>query len=64
MPRDTKKGIILLAIGIYATAILFFKVLLAVWHQLKWMLFERCCRKIRYDKFRLDKLKQFWQESY
>lgn len=39
MPRDTKKGIILLAIGVYATAILFIKVVLAIGHQLKWMLF-------------------------
>jgi hypothetical protein len=39
MPRDTKKGVILLAIGIYATAILFIKVVLAVGHHLKWMFF-------------------------
>jgi hypothetical protein len=45
MPRDTKKGIILLAIGIYATAILFIKVVLAVWHQLKWMLFLKMLSK-------------------
>lgn len=64
MPRDTKKGIILLAIGVYATAILFVKIFLAVAHHMKWMLFEKCCRKIRYDKFRLDKLKKFWEESY
>ncbi len=61
MPRDTKKGVILLAIGIYATVILFIKVVLAVFHQLKWMLFEKCCRKMRYDKFRIDKLKNFWK---
>lgn len=53
MPRDTKKGIILLAIGIYATGILFIKVVLAVGHQIKWMFFERCCNRIRYDKFRV-----------
>lgn len=39
MPRDTKKGIILLAIGVYATAILFVKIFLAVAHHMKWMLF-------------------------
>lgn len=64
MPRDTKKGVILLAIGIYATAILFFKIVLAVGHQIKWLLFDRCCTRIKYDKFRLDKLKKYWEESY
>lgn len=39
MPRENKKGIVLLGIGIYATSILFIKVLLAVGHHLKWMLF-------------------------
>lgn len=56
MPRETKKGIILLAIGIYATSILFIKIILAVFHHIKWLLFEKCCRKIRYDKFRIDRL--------
>lgn len=64
MPRETKKGIVLLSIGIYATAILFVKTTLAVIHHFKWLFFERCCRKIKYDKFRVDKLKLFWQESY
>jgi hypothetical protein len=64
MPRYSKKGVILLAIGIYATAILFIKAVLATYHQLKWMFFERCCLKIRYDKFRVDKLRKFWQNSY
>jgi hypothetical protein len=61
MPRDTKKGVILLAIGVYATVILFIKAVLAVFHQLKWMLFEKHCRKMRYDKFRIDKLQNFWK---
>jgi chitin synthase len=39
MPRETKKGVVLLAIGVYAAAIMFFKVFLACYHQLKWMIF-------------------------
>lgn len=39
MPRENKKGVVLLGIGIYATSILFIKIVLAVGHQLKWMLF-------------------------
>ena len=53
-----------MAIGVYATAILFVKIVLAVMHQLKWLLFERCCRRIRYDKVRVDNLRAFWKESY
>ena len=54
----------MLAIGVYATSILFFKMVLATIHHFKWLLFEKCCRKIKYDKFRVDKLRSFWQESY
>ena len=64
MPRDTQKGIVLLSIGIYATSILFFKILLAILHHLKWLFFEKCCRRIKYDKVRVDKLKSFWLDSY
>ena len=64
MPRDTQKGIMLLSIGIYATVILFFKILLAVYHHLKWLLFEKCCRRIRYDQIRVERLKKFWSDSY
>lgn len=63
MPRETKKGIVLLAIGIYATLILAFKVFFAVIHHIKWMLFEKCCRRMRYDKFRIDRLTEFWKEE-
>ena len=63
MPRETKKGIVLVAIGIYATSIFFIKILLASYHQLKWLFFERCCRRLRYDKGRVEKLKQFWSDN-
>jgi chitin synthase len=39
MPRETKKGIVLISIGVYAAAIMFFKVVLACYNQLKWMFF-------------------------
>ena len=65
MPRETKKGLVLLGIGIYATSILVFKVVLAVIHHLKWMLTERCCRSIPGEKMNRNvKLKEFWQQSY
>lgn len=48
-PRETKKGIMLLAIGVYATLILFIKVSLACLYQLKWFLFEKCCTRITID---------------
>lgn len=64
MPRETKKGVVLLAIGVYATSILFIKVFFALVHHIKWLIFERCCRSIRYDGFRKEKLKNFWVESY
>lgn len=64
MPRDTKKGIVLLAIGLYSTSYLFIKVVLAAFHHIKWMIFERCCYKIKNDGFRVDKLKKFWEESF
>ncbi len=63
MPRETQKGIVLMGIGIYATLILFFKILLATYHQLKWFFFEKCCRRMRYDKIRVDKIKVFWNEN-
>lgn len=64
LPRDTKKGIVLLAIGVYATSILFVKVLLAIVHHFKWLLFEKCCRKMKKDKFRIDRLRAFWEDSF
>ncbi len=54
----------LIAIGVYAAAIMFFKTLLAVYNQLKWMLFEKCCRKLKYETVRIENLKAFWRESY
>jgi len=47
MPRETKKGIVLISIGVYASSIMFFKVLFATYHQIKWILFEKCCRKLK-----------------
>lgn len=37
MPRQTQKGIVLLAIGVYATAILGIKVFFAVLHHIWWL---------------------------
>jgi len=53
MPRPTKKGLVLLAIGIYASSIMFIKVLLASFHQLKWMITEKCCRKLKNETTRM-----------
>jgi chitin synthase len=39
MPRETKKGIVLISIGVYAAAIMFIKVMFAAFHQLKWIFF-------------------------
>jgi chitin synthase len=52
MPRETKKGIVLISIGVYAATIMFLKVLFAVYHQLKWILFEKCCRKLKVETVR------------
>ena len=38
MPRETKKGIVLLSIGVYAASIMLIKVCLATFHHLKWMI--------------------------
>lgn len=38
-----------MVIGIYATLIFFIKIVLAVFYQIKWMLFERCCNKLTLD---------------
>ena len=64
MPRSTQKGIVLLSIGVYAAAIMFFKVLFATFHQLKWMIFEKCCRKLKYETVRIEHLRAFWRDSY
>ena len=64
MPSETKKVVLLLAIGVYAAAIMFVKVILACYHQLKWMLFEKCCRKLKVEQVRVAQLDSFWNESY
>lgn len=64
MPRETQKGIMLMTIGIYATSILFIKILLATYHQLKWLFFEKCCRRMRYDGVRVERLRKFWKDNY
>lgn len=64
MPRETKKGIVLLAIGVYAASIMFFKVLFATYHQLKWMLTEKCCRKLKVEQVRVAQLDNYWKDSF
>jgi uncharacterized membrane protein YciS (DUF1049 family) len=54
----------LLSIGIYATAILFVKVVFGVGHQLKWMIFEKYCMRIKCDGERKDKISKYWKDSY
>ena len=39
----TRSDIILLVIAIYGSAVILIKTIFAVYHQMKWMLFERCC---------------------
>lgn len=63
MPRVTKKGIVLLGIGTYAAAIMLVKVILATYHQLKWMLTEKCCRRLKVENVRIDQLQKFWRDS-
>jgi hypothetical protein len=53
-----------MSIGVYAATIMFIKVSLATYHQLKWIFFEKCCRKLKYESVRIEYLKKFWQESY
>lgn len=43
---------------------MFFKVVLATYHQLKWMLTEKCCRKLKYEAVRIEQLKKFWTENF
>lgn len=64
MPRETKKGVVLLAIGVYAAALMLVKVIFATYHQLKWMLTEKCCRKLKIEQVRIAQLDNFWKESY
>jgi hypothetical protein len=64
MPRETKKGIVLLVIGGYATGILFIKVVLALFHHIKWMLTERCCRSVKKEPVRNEKLSEYWKDSF
>jgi len=56
MPRETKKGVVLLAIGVYAAVLMLIKVIFATYHQLKWMLTEKCCRKLKVEQVRIAQL--------
>lgn len=53
MPRPTKRGIVLLAIGVYASSIMLIKIVLSCFHQIKWMLTEKCCRKLKEEPIRI-----------
>ena len=54
----------MIAIGVYAATIMFFKVLLATYHHIKWMVSEKCCRKLKYETVRIEQLRNFWRDSY
>ena len=43
---------------------MFFKVLLATYHHIKWMISEKCCRKLKYETVRIEHLRNFWRDSY
>jgi chitin synthase len=64
MPRETRKGIVLIVIGVYAASIMFIKVVLATYHQIKWLFFVKCCRKLKIETTRNEQLKKFWRDSY
>lgn len=53
-----------MAIGCYAAALMLIKVVLATYNQLKWMLTEKCCRKLKVEQVRIAQLDSFWNESY
>ncbi len=64
LPRSTNKGLMLLIIGGYASAILFIKVVLAIFHHLKWMIAEKSCRHLAVSKERTEAIEKFWANYY
>ena len=60
----TRDDIILVAIAIYGSAIIAIKTLLAVYHHLKWLIFERCCitELVRpNEEKRVDVIDRYWR---
>lgn len=60
----TKRGYILLGLGIYATAYLTFKTILATLNHLSYYLGHNCCKccyKKKDDEFRKQKLHDFFR---
>jgi hypothetical protein len=43
---------------------MFIKVVFATYHQLKWMLTEKCCRKLKVEQVRVAQLESYWRESF
>lgn len=62
--RKTKKGYILIGLGIYATAYLTFKTILALLNHFNFYFGHaccKCCHTNKDDKFRKQKLHEFFK---
>ncbi len=53
-------GLVLIAIALYATFIIFVKSVLAIYNHIKWITCEKCCSKIEVTpKDRKERVKKF-----
>ena len=65
IPRRSKKGYVLLAVGVYATVYLTIKVVLAVYNHLSFYLSKISCRRNNKEEQikRGNRLSEYWRYS-
>lgn len=59
----TRPDLILLAIAVYGSAVICIKTIFAVYHQLKWLFFERCCKcclDVKDNENRIRFMDKYW----
>lgn len=64
---QSRPDIVLIAIAIYGSFVILLKTLLAVYHQLKWLFFERCCitELVRPDEQkRVNIIDEYWGKVF
>jgi hypothetical protein len=64
IPRKSRKGYVLIAMGIYATTYLTLKCLMAAYYHFRFYIGKTCCACVHPkddDQYRRERLNQFWQ---